>query len=230
MPTKVVNIVDRRSTQAAIHIGNENDNLAERIQFVLPARLAGAAVFLYLSIGDYADVVELSDDRIYAPTRTHTQYPGRWVAYLQAQMDGDVVWHSDVFALYVGDLPFEGERIEQAYPTAIEEALRAVDTLTGVNARAVTLAPGSEATVELEEDDEGNRTIVYGIPRGRDGAGGDGGGGFAYEIGRGLKVEEDGVTLSVDTADAVEADNTLPITSAAVHVTVGNINALLETI
>ena len=36
--------------------------------------------------------------------------------------------------------------------------------------------------------------------------------------------------LSVNTADVVEADNTLPVTSAAVNVTVGNINALLETI
>lgn len=36
--------------------------------------------------------------------------------------------------------------------------------------------------------------------------------------------------LSVNTADEPEADNTLPITSAAVHTTIGNINALLETI
>lgn len=36
--------------------------------------------------------------------------------------------------------------------------------------------------------------------------------------------------LSVNTADVVEQDNTLPVTSAAVHVTVGNIDALLNTI
>lgn len=36
--------------------------------------------------------------------------------------------------------------------------------------------------------------------------------------------------LSVNTADAVEQDNTLPITSAAVHTTVGNIEVLLQTI
>lgn len=39
----------------------------------------------------------------------------------------------------------------------------------------------------------------------------------------------DGI-LSVNTADVVEADNTLPVTSAAVHVAVGNIEALLGTI
>ena len=36
--------------------------------------------------------------------------------------------------------------------------------------------------------------------------------------------------LSVNRAFSVEQDNTLPITSAAVHATVGNINALLATI
>lgn len=40
---------------------------------------------------------------------------------------------------------------------------------------------------------------------------------------------EDGV-LSVNTAKEVEQDNTLPITSAAVYTTVGNISALLDTI
>lgn len=40
---------------------------------------------------------------------------------------------------------------------------------------------------------------------------------------------ENGV-LSVNTASKVEADNTLPITSAAVHTTVGNIEILLSTI
>lgn len=47
-------------------------------------------------------------------------------------------------------------------------------------------------------------------------------------IGQNLKVVDG--SLTVDTANAVEADNTKPITSAAVHVEVGNINTLLQTI
>lgn len=42
-------------------------------------------------------------------------------------------------------------------------------------------------------------------------------------------ILKDGV-LSVNTAKDVEKDNTLPITSAAVHVEIGNIDALLKTI
>lgn len=52
--------------------------------------------------------------------------------------------------------------------------------------------------------------------------------GSGYTIGEGLKLE--GNTLSVNTTNEVEQDNTLPITSSAVHMTVGNINELLKTI
>lgn len=55
-------------------------------------------------------------------------------------------------------------------------------------------------------------------------------GGGGYVIGSGLKLDPDNNTISVDTADAVEQDNTLPVTSAAVFTTVGNIDALLATI
>ena len=46
------------------------------------------------------------------------------------------------------------------------------------------------------------------------------------KIGDNLKITNDGV-LSVDTADAVEQDNTKPVTSAAVHTEIGNIEVLL---
>ncbi|MBD9116510.1 MAG: hypothetical protein EGQ10_04925 [Clostridiales bacterium] len=49
------------------------------------------------------------------------------------------------------------------------------------------------------------------------------------KAGNGLKIAEDG-TLSVDTADKAEKDNTKPITSAGVYLEIGNINALLATI
>ena len=57
-----------------------------------------------------------------------------------------------------------------------------------------------------------------------------GGGGTAYAIGHGLKLDANTNTLSVDMADKIEQDNTLPITAAAVYAEVGNINALLKTI
>lgn len=56
------------------------------------------------------------------------------------------------------------------------------------------------------------------------------GGSGGYNIGSGLKLDEATNTLSVDTADVVEPDNSKPVTSAAVFTEVGNINALLATI
>ena len=78
---------------------------------------------------------------------------------------------------------------------------------------------------DLQTYNKGN--LVDAINEARS-SGGSGGGG--YTIGNGLKLDEATNTLSVDTADAVEEDNTKPVTSAAVYTEVGNINALLATI
>ena len=78
---------------------------------------------------------------------------------------------------------------------------------------------------DLQTYNKGN--LVDAINEARS-SGGSGGGG--YTIGDGLKLDAATNTLSVDTADAVEEDNTKPVTSAAVYTEVGNINALLATI
>lgn len=61
-----------------------------------------------------------------------------------------------------------------------------------------------------------------------DGRDGDGSGGVDFTTDETLTLEN-GI-LSVNRATDVEQDNTLPITSAAVYETVGNINALLASI
>lgn len=78
-------------------------------------------------------------------------------------------------------------------------------------------------------DTEAKENLVAAINEARL-TGGGGSGGGCYRIGAGLKLDVKTNTLSVDTADAVEAGNTKPITSAAVYTEVGNINALLATI
>ena len=51
--------------------------------------------------------------------------------------------------------------------------------------------------------------------------------GKEYQIGAGLKLDEKTNTLSVDTADVVEQDNTKPVFSEEVDSEIGNIEALL---
>ena len=79
---------------------------------------------------------------------------------------------------------------------------------------------------DLQTYNKGN--LVDAINEARNSGGGSGSGG--YTIGDGLKLDAATNTLSVDTAEAVEKDNTKPVTSAAVYTEVGNINALLATI
>ena len=78
---------------------------------------------------------------------------------------------------------------------------------------------------DLQTYNKGN--LVDAINEARS-SGGSGGGG--YTIGDGLKLDAATNTLSVDTAAAVEKDNTKPVTSAAVYTEVGNISALLATV
>lgn len=186
-------------------IANQGNNNADQVHFDLPV-FKNAGAFLHMYIWDHPDIVQLTDDGVFHVTRTHTQRSGRIRAWIEILADGDLVWRSDVFVMRVGDIPVDDELIEQQYPTAIEEALRAVDTLTGVGARAETLEPGNEATVRMEEDAQGNRVIVYGIPRGEDGEGGTGGTGSYYTP----SVSEDGVlswTPSKEGMPAVETVN-----------------------
>ena len=191
-----VRIDGRRPNIPIIKIGNRGDNLAETVRFELPAEFDAAAVFLHLTIDDHTDVVRL-DDLSFTPERKHTQYAGKWTAWLEALADNDVVWRSDVFELLIGHIPDDGEQIEQEYPSAIEEALRAVDTLTGVGAAAESLPTDAEATVRMEEKD-GKRVLVFGIPRGvSTGGGGENG--------------KDGVSPTI-TTDKITGGNRLTIT------------------
>ena len=53
--------------------------------------------------------------------------------------------------------------------------------------------------------------------------------GGSFSLGHALMWDEQG-RLAVQVADTAEADNTLPITAAAVHTELGNIEILLRTI
>lgn len=86
-----------------------------------------------------------------------------------------------------------------------------------------TLNPDEQATV-INSGTEEDAVLEFGIPRGKDG------GGASYSIGDGLFLDEETNTLSVNVANSVEKDNTLPITSAAVYTEIGNINVLLSMI
>lgn len=118
--------------------------------------------------------------------------------------------------------------------------VQTMDIMDGVDGVGIA---GIEKTATIDNVDEYTITMTDGSSYTftvTNGSGGGGGGGadvpIASEtvagivrVGENLKISADGV-LSVDTATAVEEDNTRPVTSAAVQTTVGNIEILLKTI
>ena len=137
---------------------------------------------------------------------------GDWCVWLvgNSARDGDVIPRITTNIAHISVAPTGGTEGSPfpAIPPTVEEQLRA--------------DMGNLADLTTED----KSSLVAAINEVRQ----TGGGGTAYTIGHGLKLDAKTNTLSVDTADKMEQDNTLPITSAAVYVEVGNINALLKTI
>ena len=137
---------------------------------------------------------------------------GDWRVWLvgNSARDGDVIPRITTNVAHISVAPTGGTEGNPfpATPPTVEERLRA--------------DMGNLADLTTED----KSSLVAAINEVRQ----TGGGGTAYTIGHGLKLDAETNTLSVDTADKMEQDNTLPITSAAVYVEVGNINALLKTI
>lgn len=129
---------------------------------------------------------------------------------------GGSIKHTNVVQVYIP----ESMSGDAEWPTIPSEFSQAEAIIRELNAHPPI--PGSEGfwMVWNTETDQYEKSSLP-LPAG------SGGG---YVIGSGLKLDGETNTLSVDTADQVEADNSKPITSAAVFVTVGNIESLLETI
>ena len=103
---------------------------------------------------------------------------------------------------------------------------------TGVPATGPAGEDGFSPTVSVDTIAGGHRvsitdangTKTFDVMDGEDGTGGE-----TITLGHALYYDENG-RLSVQMSDEPEMDNTLPISSAAVHTTVGNIEILLKTI
>ena len=119
---------------------------------------------------------------------------------------------------------------KSAYQIAVENGFQGTEEewLESLEGKA-----GYSPSVQLERKEKGvlitainqdgqESQMIY------DGRDGDGSGGVDFTTDETLTLEN-GI-LSVNRATDVEQDNTLPITSAAVYETVGNINALLASI
>lgn len=143
---------------------------------------------------------------------------------------------------FLNDYVLSVEKIDGGHRLTITRGseVQTMDIMDGVDGVGIA---GIEKTAAIGNIDEYTITMTDGSSYTftvTNGSGGSGGGSadvpIASEtvaglvrVGENLKISADGV-LSVDTATAVEEDNTRPVTSAAVQTTVGNIEVLLKTI
>lgn len=140
--------------------------------------------------------------------------------------DGEVLFSPEFEVLVSDKLSNDEEIVSSDEFSALTTAMSEAAGLTAKWSNPVTEAVEGEAPdvdIELGAD---NVKFKFTLPS--VGGEGGGGGGIYFETDETL-ILEDGV-LRVNTADKPEEDNTLPITSAAVATTVGNIDAILKTI
>lgn len=135
----------------AIVVGMERDNKVFTLRFEgLPAYSGGTA-YLHIDFGSAgADSIEIVDG-LAEITRNITQHDGEKTAYVEIIANNDVVWHSDRMLIYVNPLPPVGEKIEQEYPTAFEQALAQTAADKAAAAKSAADAAATAAGIVTEE-------------------------------------------------------------------------------
>lgn len=148
----------------AVVVGMERDNKVFTLRFEeLPAYPGGTA-YLHIDFGNAgADSIEIVDG-LAEITRNITQHEGGKTAYVEIIANNDVVWHSDQMLIYVNPLPMVDKKIEQAYPTAFEQALAQTAADKAAAAKSAAAAAATAAGIVTEEaarqDAERNRVAA----------------------------------------------------------------------
>ena len=206
--------------------GVENDEKVERIKFECAKE-----------VGD--ENIDLMTCKNYIAYENANGEPGLY-EIKDMVVEGNVVHFSWLFdedvTRYKGDVKFifyaskiNGNETKHAWNTIpaqgfVEEGL---DAIAGVEERNPSILESMLIRIaNLEENGVTDEQIERAVEKYLDEN--PVGGGVDFETDSTLKLEN-GV-LSVNTTSGVEQDNTLPITSAGVFATVGNIDALLRTI
>lgn len=197
-------------------IARQYDNLSRKL-VVVGDMPDGYIWDLLVSIRGNLDIIRLGpmDDGIgVLLTADNLSISGNYTIQLRGtlQADGITIRHTNQVSVYIppslsGDaqwptVPTEFTQMEQRM-----EALNDNPPTPGPNGMWMLYNPDTGA---YEESD-------VPLPEGS-----------GYAIGDGLKIVDG--ALTVDTATEVEEDNTKPVTSGAVYVQLGNVEALLENI
>lgn len=205
---KTIKFRGRTPEPRSITVGMESDHNAEDVRFAYAER-DGEYALLYITAGNSSDVIHLNNG-IWQPSRTHTQRPARYHAYIERRHGNDIVWHSEPFELIIDNLPAAADKIAKAHPTLLdqvaEKAMQVEKDAETVNKKAAAVEDFSDAldsvTVEVqqvgsEDPATGSASISkedgvrfsFAIPQGRKGDPGEKGDkGERGKTGKGLTI------------------------------------------
>ena len=144
---KIIRFTNRRAEPGRIRLGVEKDNSVERVRFLLPRLAPDQVETLYWCCDGHADAV-LLDHGWWPIDARVTQHPGEFTCYIAIAAGEDVLWHSQAFYAAVYDLPaIEGD-IDEAAPSAIQQAAQAAGQ--AVNAADAAQTAAREATASAQ--------------------------------------------------------------------------------
>lgn len=148
---KVIKFSGWTPSPNTVTIGMERDNKVFSLKFDGLPEYPNGTAYLHIDCGENgADSIEVVDGAAEIK-RNVTQYEGEKEAYVEILADGDVVWHSDVIMVTVKRLPTLGKKIEQAYPTAFEQALAQTAADKAAAAKSAADAAAAAAGIVIEE-------------------------------------------------------------------------------
>lgn len=148
---KVIKFSGWTPSPNTVTIGMERDNKVFSLKFDGLPEYPNGTAYLHIDCGENgADSIEVVDGTAEIK-RNVTQYEGEKEAYVEILADGDVVWHSDVIMVAVKRLPVLGKKIEQAYPTAFEQALAQTAADKAAAAKSAADAAATAAGIVTEE-------------------------------------------------------------------------------
>lgn len=217
------------------------DHNSERFTFQVPRYIEGHDMSLCNAID--INYINLSSDRMYQSSGPYR------VTDMQISPDGDDViifsWLiSRNVTMYAGSLNFAisfecatDSVVDYAWHTDVYSEIGIYESVRNDGSEVVMpyndvliqwaerlFGEGDSAVQRIKEAEAAALKAI----KEAGGSSPDESGTASFEIGDNLIIE-DGF-LKVKTTDEVSVDNTLPITSAAVYSTVGNISAILDTI
>lgn len=141
-------------------IGQETDQDAEKIRFLLPQVADNQTAALVMLLPDGSGEALNIVDGVATVSSAMTEQPGRIRAWVEI-MGGGIAWNSEMMYMDVGDLPPISEVVERDYPTAFQEALAAAGVIENDYTQIISNVEQAGGLMSFSVDNNGDLWLWY---------------------------------------------------------------------